>query len=75
MVAIRSLHHGMLHYADAQLPRGSRAVIGLLTVAISLPRVALFGRTRPDEAHAWRDVLRAGGALVTGRRVPPLAGP
>ena len=72
---IRSLHHGMLHYADAQLPRGQRAVIGLLTVAISLPRVALFGRTRPDEARAWRDVLRAGGALVAGRRVPPLAGP
>jgi N-acetylglucosaminyl-diphospho-decaprenol L-rhamnosyltransferase len=72
---IRSLHHGMLHYADAQLSRGSRAVIGLLTVAVSLPRVALFGRTRPDEARAWRDVLHAGGALVTGRRVPPLAGP
>ena len=72
---IRSLHHGMLHYADAQLPRGSRALIGSLTIAISLPRVVLFARGRPDEARAWRDVLRAGSALVTGRRVPPLAGP
>jgi len=71
---IRSLHHGMLHYADAQLPPGRRVVIGVLTIAISLPRVVLFGRRRPDEARAWRDVLRAGGALVAGRRVPSLAG-
>lgn len=72
---IRSLHHGMLHYADAQLPRGQRALIGALTLAVSLPRVVLFARSRPDEAHAWRDVLRAGAALVAGRRVGALAGP
>ncbi len=72
--SIRSLHHGMLHYADAQLPRAQRALIGVLTVAVSVPRVVLFARSRPEEARAWRDVLRAGGALVAGRRVPALAG-
>ena len=72
---IRSLHHGMLHYADARLPRGQRAAIGMLTIAVSTPRVVLFWRWRPAEARAWRDVLRAGGALVAGRRVPALAGP
>jgi N-acetylglucosaminyl-diphospho-decaprenol L-rhamnosyltransferase len=72
---IRSLHHGMLHYADARLPRAQRAVVGAITVAVSVPRVVLFRRSRPDEARAWRDVLRAGGALIGGRRVPPLAGP
>ena len=71
---IRSLHHGMLHYCDARLPRRQRAAIGLLTVAIALPRVALFRRRRPDEAGAWRDIAGAGGALIAGRPVPPLAG-
>ncbi len=71
---IRSVHHGMLHYADAQLPRGQRALLGMLAIAISLPRIVLFGRSRPDEARAWRDVLRAGLALVLGRRVPAIAG-
>lgn len=72
---IRSLHHGMLHYADARLPRAQRALIGVLTIAVSVPRIVLFARSRPAEARAWRAVLRAGGALLAGRRVPALAGP
>jgi GT2 family glycosyltransferase len=73
--AIRSLHHGMLHYADAQLTRSQRALIGALTIAVSLPRVVLFARSRPGEARAWREVIGAGWALIAGRRVPALAGP
>lgn len=72
---VRSLHHGMLHYADAQLPRGRRALVGLVTLLVAAPRLALFRRSRPQEWAAWRDVARAGAALVTGRPVPPLAGP
>lgn len=72
---IRSLHHGMLHYADTQLARGARATVGLVAVAVSAPRIAAFGRSRPAEAAAWRDVARAGRALVRGARVPALAGP
>ena len=71
---IRSAHHGMLHYTDAQLPRAQRALIGTVAIAISVPRIVLFGRSRPDEARAWRDVLGAGLALVLGGRVPALAG-
>jgi N-acetylglucosaminyl-diphospho-decaprenol L-rhamnosyltransferase len=71
---IRSLHHGIVHYGDAQLGRPQKTVLGLLVLAVSLPRVALFGRSRPEEASAWRDVARAGLALVTGRRPQALAG-
>jgi N-acetylglucosaminyl-diphospho-decaprenol L-rhamnosyltransferase len=68
---IRSIHHGIVQYADAHFSRSQRAVLGLAELAISLPRVALFARSRPDEARAWRAVARAGWALLRGRR--PLA--
>ncbi len=70
---IRSIYHGMLHYADAQLPRGQRALLGLVTVLVSLPRIVLFGGSRPQEAAAWRAVAGGGIALVRGRRVPAIA--
>jgi N-acetylglucosaminyl-diphospho-decaprenol L-rhamnosyltransferase len=70
---IRSVHHGMLHYADAHLPRPQRALLGLVVLTISLPRVALFGRSRPQEASAWRAVANGGLALLGGRRVPAIA--
>ncbi len=72
--SIRSLHHGIAHYGDAQLPRAQRTLLGALMVLVALPRIMLFGRSRPDEAAAWRDVRRAGAALVLGRRPPALAG-
>lgn len=71
---IRSLYHGIVHYADAQLSRAKKAVLGLLVVLVSVPRIVLFRGSRPDEAAAWRDVLRAGVALMIGRRPAPLAG-
>jgi GT2 family glycosyltransferase len=70
---IRSIHHGILHYADAHFSRLRRAALGLLVLIISLPRVALFGRARPAEARAWRAVAAGGLALLAGRRVPPIA--
>jgi N-acetylglucosaminyl-diphospho-decaprenol L-rhamnosyltransferase len=71
---IRSLYHGIVHYGDAQLARPKKALLGLLVVLVALPRVVFFGRSRPDEAAAWREILRAGGALVLGRRPRALAG-
>jgi N-acetylglucosaminyl-diphospho-decaprenol L-rhamnosyltransferase len=70
---IRSIHHGMLHYGDAHLSRVKRFVLGLATLAVSLPRVVLFGRARPEEASAWRAVAAGGVALLRGRRVPAIA--
>jgi GT2 family glycosyltransferase len=70
---IRSAHHGILHYADAHLSRAQRAVLGLVVVAISLPRIALFHRGRPEEARAWRSVAAGGVALLRGRPVPAIA--
>lgn len=70
---IRSVHHGIVHYGDAQFSRWDRAALGLIVLAISLPRVALFKRSRPDEAQAWTAVAAAGWALVAGRPAPAIA--
>lgn len=70
---VRSIHHGIVHYGDAQFSRGGRLGLGLLVLAVSLPRVALFASSRLEEAAAWRDVARAGAALVAGRRAPAIA--
>ena len=70
---IRSVHHGILHYADAHFSYPRRAVLGLIVMAISAPRIVLFGRARPEEAQAWRDVVVGARALLRGRAVPPIA--
>jgi GT2 family glycosyltransferase len=70
---IRSIHHGILQYADAHFSRRQRAALGALVVAISLPRIILFSRSRPAEVRAWRAVSAGGAALVRGRPVPAIA--
>jgi len=70
---IRSIHHGIVQYADAHFSRVQRAVLGIAELAISLPRVALFARSRPQEARAWRAVAGGGAALALGRRPPAIA--
>ncbi len=70
---IRSIHHGMLHYGDAHFSRIERLGLGVVTLAVSLPRVVLFWRARPDEASAWRAVAAGGVALLRGRKVPAIA--
>ncbi len=70
---IRSIHHGMLHYGAAHLSRSERFALGLATLAVSLPRMLLFGRSRPEEASAWHAVAAAGVALLRGARVPAIA--
>ncbi len=70
---IRSIHHGIVQYADAHFSRASRAALGLALLAVSAPRIALFGRSRPREASAWRAVAGAGLALLRGRRPQPIA--
>jgi GT2 family glycosyltransferase len=70
---IRSIHHGILHYADAHFSRIQRAVLGALVVAISLPRIVLFHASRPEEVRAWQAVAAGGVALARGRRLPTVA--
>jgi GT2 family glycosyltransferase len=65
---IRSIHHGIVQYADAHFSRPQRAALGVAELAVSLPRVALFARSRPAEAAAWRAIADAGVALLRGRR-------
>jgi GT2 family glycosyltransferase len=70
---IRSVHHGIAQYGDAQFARRDRAGLGLVLLLVSVPRVVLFGRSRPEEAAAWRAVAGAGVALVAGRRPAAIA--
>jgi GT2 family glycosyltransferase len=70
---IRSVHHGIVQYADAHFSRAQGAMLGLALLAISAPRIALFGRSRPAEASAWRAIAAAGVALLRGRRPPAIA--
>jgi N-acetylglucosaminyl-diphospho-decaprenol L-rhamnosyltransferase len=70
---IRSVHHGIVQYADAHFSRLQSALLGLAELAISLPRIALFARSRPLQARAWRAVARAGVALLRGRRPAAIA--
>jgi GT2 family glycosyltransferase len=70
---IRSIFHGMLHYGDAHFSRIQRTVLGFAALAVSFPRIVLFGRSRPQEAAAWRAVARGGVALVRARPVPAIA--
>jgi GT2 family glycosyltransferase len=70
---IRSVHHGIVQYADAHFSRVQRAVLGFAELAISLPRVALFAGSRPQQARAWRAVASAGVALLRGRRPAAIA--
>ena len=67
---IRSRYHGMLHYGAAHFGRLERLLLGLLTVAVSLAWMMRSGRRRPEEAAAWRAIMRGGSALVRGRPVP-----
>ncbi|MHB8243037.1 MAG: glycosyltransferase family 2 protein [Solirubrobacteraceae bacterium] len=70
---IRSVYHGILHYGDAHFGRARRMVLGLAALAVSLPRIVLFARSRPEEASAWRAVAAGGVALVLGDPVPEIA--
>lgn len=70
---IRSIHHGIVQYAGAHFSRPRRAALGLALLAVSLPRVALFARSRPEEASAWRAVGGSGLALISGRRPAAIA--
>jgi len=70
---IRSIYHGMLHYGDAHFSRIERLVLGTAALAVSVPRIVLFGRSRPDEASAWRAVAAGGVALLRGRKAPAIA--
>jgi GT2 family glycosyltransferase len=76
---IRSIHHGIVHYADAHFGWAQRALVGGLAVAVSAPRIACFARSsnsqRNAQAQAWREVARAGAALALGRPLPAIAGP
>jgi GT2 family glycosyltransferase len=72
---IRSLHHGMLHYADAQFAPWEKRAMGLVAFAVSIPRIVAFSLWKPREAAAWRAVARGAWALMRLRPVPPIAGP
>lgn len=68
----RRLYHGTMHYGEAHFSRGQRMVLGLVVMAVSLPRIAAYSLFRPAAAAVYRQVFRGGLALLRGRPVPSL---
>jgi hypothetical protein len=71
---VRSLYHGMLHYADAHFGWAGRLLVGGLTVAVSTTWALRLRSSQPEEALAWRDVRHAGWRLLVKGEVPAIAG-
>jgi N-acetylglucosaminyl-diphospho-decaprenol L-rhamnosyltransferase len=69
---IRSRYQGMLQYGAAHFGAAERILLGILTMATSLPWILRLHRRRPEEAAAWRAIMRGGGALARGRPVPQI---
>lgn len=72
-LTVRSRYHGTLRYSATHLSRPGQVGVALFVVAISLPRIVAFHRSRPAEARAYRAVVAAALALLRGAPVPALA--
>jgi N-acetylglucosaminyl-diphospho-decaprenol L-rhamnosyltransferase len=71
----RRLYHGTMRYGEAYFSRSRRAALGLVVMAVSLPRIAYFSLRDREAASVYRQIFRGGLALVRGRPVPSLMGP
>lgn len=69
---IRSLLHGVLHYAEVHFSRPRKLGLGLLLLAMSAPRAVVFSLFDPDLARTHRAVMWAAVALMRGHPVPRL---
>lgn len=71
----KRLYHGTLRYAEKHLPRWQQALLGVLMVLVTIPRIAwLAGRSQPDALSSYRHLLSEGWALTTGRELVPAPG-
>jgi GT2 family glycosyltransferase len=71
----RRLYHGSMRYGEAHFSRAQRMVLGLVVMAVSLPRIAAYSLFRPAAAAVYRQVFRGGLALLRGCPVPSLMKP
>jgi GT2 family glycosyltransferase len=69
---LRSRYQGILVYATAHFDRSGQRVLALVTIAVSVPRIIAFRRSRPEVAAAYRAVMESAVDLLTGRAVRPL---
>lgn len=72
--SVRSLAHGIVHYADLHFSRTQRLGLAALLVGLSAPRAVVFRARDPELAAVHRAILRAAGSLARGRPVAPLVG-
>ena len=72
--SVRSLTHGIVHYADLHFSRGQRLGLAALLVGLSAPRAVVFRAHDPELAAVHRAILHAAASLALGRRVAPLVG-
>jgi N-acetylglucosaminyl-diphospho-decaprenol L-rhamnosyltransferase len=70
--SVRSLTHGIVHYADVHFDRRRRLGLAALLIALSAPRALIFRARDPELAAVHRAILGAAWQLARGRRVAPL---
>jgi GT2 family glycosyltransferase len=73
--SVRSLAHGIVHYADVHFDRRRRLGLAALLACLSAPRALIFRARDPDVAAVHRAILVAAWQLARGRPVAPLVRP
>jgi GT2 family glycosyltransferase len=70
--SVRSLTHGIVHYADVHFDRRRRLGLAALLAVLSAPRALIFRSRDPELAAVHRAILRAASQLARGQPVAPL---
>ncbi len=70
--SVRSLGHGIVHYADVHFDRRRRLLLAGLLACLSAPRALIFRARDPELAAVHRAILVAAWQLARGRPVGPL---
>ncbi|HEX3872628.1 MAG TPA: glycosyltransferase [Solirubrobacteraceae bacterium] len=69
---VRSLVHGIVHYAETAFDHRRRVALAVVVFALSAPRAILYAPLHRDLADAHRAIARAAVDLALGRPVAPL---
>ncbi len=68
--SLRRMLHGMVRYGSIHFPRSQTRALGVLLVAMAVPRAIVFRRLDAQKYALYRDLASNGAALLRRRRVP-----